>query len=70
MLPAYLTKDGPVNNPDRNNIKVCERCANEFDQTGESVSTPTKRKESQEEIKAKAKAKRDRRKSKHKKRSK
>ena len=70
MLPAYLTKEGPVNNPDRNNIKVCERCANEFDQTGESVSTPTKRKESQEEIKAKAKAKRDRRKSKHKKRSK
>lgn len=31
MLPAYLSIDGPVNNPDRHEMRVCIKCSIQFD---------------------------------------
>ena len=31
MLPAYLSIDGPINNPDRHEMRVCIKCSMQFD---------------------------------------
>ena len=65
MLPAYLTVEGVVPNPDRNPVKVCNSCASNFDQgrLPKHAQTPTKKKRSNEALIEKRRKKIERRKS-------